>query len=171
MKKIDISILPMILVLCLYGIGRADLVDISVATDKTTYLVDEDVQVFISAYNPGTDPVTLTFASDIQITYWMDEIYDWQEGRSRLPAITQVTINPNTTHTWDLTHSSYEMSLYPLEIGTHNVVGIVMAYELPCSGDSTPVEFKVIPEPATLFFFSFGTLWIIRYSKRNNRSY
>jgi|GEM_PF-7003056 len=60
MKTKIISILALNLVLFLSGIGIADLVDISVATDKPTYQVGEEVIVYVSAYNPNTEPVTLT---------------------------------------------------------------------------------------------------------------
>jgi len=165
MKTTSISILALVLVLCLSDIGRADLVDISVATDKPTYQVGEEVKVYVRAYNPGLDSVTLTFGSNIQTSYWMDDIYDWQAGRDRLWVLTYATINPNTTHTWELIHGSYEMSVYPLEIGTHSVVGIVGAYELSGNGESSPIEFEVIPEPASLIILTTGSLWIFRYSR------
>jgi len=43
------------------------------------------------------------------------------------------------------------MTEYPLAIGTHSVVGEVVGY-----GDSAPIQFEVVPEPATVsFLFHF----------------
>jgi len=155
------------LVLGFAGRAKSAIVDINVATDKTTYSLGEEVVVFITAYNPNPEPVTLTggfyFAS-----YIMDEVYDWAEGRSAPQVILKVTINPGDSITWDLTHGSYEMQEYPLTLGKHMVVGEVLAVELIGDGKSAPVEFDVVPEPATILFLTLGicAMRIRRYRRR-----
>ena len=168
MKTKIISILALNLVLFLSGIGSADLVDISVATDKPTYQVGEDVKVYVSAYNPGLDPVILTFTSSLEASYWMNEEYYWHENKIFVPSGFLLTINPKITHTWELIHGPDELSEYPLNIGTHNVIGMVGAYELQDSYLTEPVEFEVIPEPASLIILTTGSLWIFRYSRKRN---
>ena len=116
------------------------LIEVSTTTDKSTYLLGEEVTVFVTAYNPNPEPVTLTggfyFAS-----YIMDGVYDWVEGRFAPAVILYLTIKPYDSFTWDITHGSYEMQEYPLAIGTHTVVGEVLGY-----GESAPVEFEVVAE-------------------------
>ena len=130
MKTTSISILAFVVVLCLNGIGWADLVDISVATDKPTYLVGEEVIVYVSAYNPGEDPITLSFVSSLQATYWMDESYYWHINETITPSTSYVMVNAHSTYTWELTHNVDKMSDYPLFVGEHNVNGYVLALEL-----------------------------------------
>ena len=143
-----------VLALSMSEFAGATIVDVSVATDKPQYQFEEDVIVSVSAYNPTESPVTLTFGSDIQTSYWMDSIYDWEEGRSRLTVITYVKIAAYDSYTWQMTHAAYERTQYPLDLGAHTVVGEVLGYGL-----SDPVEFEVIPEPSTIIMISIGVIW------------
>ena len=115
-------------------------IEVITTTDKSTYLLGEEVTVFVTAYNPNSERVTLGggfyFAS-----YIMDGVYDWAEGRSAPAVITSMTIEPHDSCTWELKHGSYELGVYPLNVGTHTVVGEVVGY-----GESTPVEFEVRSE-------------------------
>lgn len=134
----------------------ATLVEITVDTDKDVYELGEEVKVYVSVYNPGLDPVTLTFSSTLQASYWMDEIYYWHENKVFLQVLTHVTINSNTTHTRELIHGINEMQEYPLEIGLHTVTVMVVAYELQNEYLTEPVEFEVLPEPGTILLFGIG---------------
>lgn len=150
-----IKIITFMILLCIAGIANATIVDITVATDKESYLLGEEVIVSVTAYNPNPEPVTLTggfyFAS-----YIMDGIYDWVEGRSGPPVIIYLTIEPDDSFTWNLTHGSYEMQEYPLALGIHTVVGQVLAVELIGDGTSASSEFEVIPEPSTFLLLVIG---------------
>ncbi len=57
-----------------------------------------------------------------------------------------------------MTHGSYEMQEYPLTVGMHTVIGEVLAVELIGDGKSIPVEFEVVPEPATFVLLGIGGL-------------
>lgn len=147
------KIITIMILLCISGIAEATIVDITVATDKESYLLGEEVIVSITAYNPNPEPVTLYFGSSLLATYLMDDVFDWSEGRIFEPVNLQLTIQPYNFHTFDLKHGLYEMSLYPLDFGTHTVVGEVVRY-----GQSAQVQFDVVPEPSTLLILGFGTL-------------
>jgi len=138
------AIIVVVTAIILFGASslvEATTVEVSVATDKATYLLGEDVTVFVTAYNPNPQPVTLFFGSALQRSYSIDGIYDWRQGHGWGDWPTRVVIGPNDTHTWDLIHGSYERQFYPLDIGTHTVIGEVVGY-----GYSTPIEFKVAPD-------------------------
>lgn len=136
------------------GVVGATIVDISVATDKAIYQLNEHVTVFVTAYNPNQDPVTLGFGSSLTTTYVMDGVFNWSEGKVFNPSGRQLTIEANESFTWDITHGSEEMGLYALDLGVHSVVGEVVGY-----GQSDAVEFDVIPEPATILILSCGVFW------------
>ena len=153
MKKTFILVL--VFVLFLSGIGKATIVDISVATDKSTYLLGEYVTVYVSAYNPNVEPVTLGFPSSLQATYIMDGTYDWSMAKLFAQVVTGVSVNPDESHTWTLIHEALDMNLYPLDIGVHSVVGEVVNY-----GQTTPAEFEVIPEPITFAYLLLGGISI-----------
>lgn len=150
-----------VLLLCVGArLAKADIIDISVATDKETYLLGEDVTVFVTAYNPNPDPITLYFASSLQASYLMDGVFDWRTGKGFEYMVTKRVIEPYDSRVWQLDHGTYEKAIYPLSIGRHTVVGEVVGY-----GQSAPVEFQVIPEPASVLLIGLGALWI-RAGKR-----
>ncbi len=154
MKKL--KFLFMVIVMAGYvGMVGATVVDISVATDKEIYQLNEDVIVFVTAYNPNQEPVTLGFPSALTTTYLMDGVFNWSEGKVFAPSGLQLTIEAHEFATWELTHGSIEMGLYALNLGVHSVVGEVVGY-----GQSEAVEFEVIPEPATIVILSFGVFWV-----------
>ena len=90
----------------------------------------------------------------------MDDVFDWTEGKEFAQGATNVTIEPDDYYTWELTHSLDEMMLYPLDVGIHSVVGVVVGY-----GQSIPIEFEVTPEPATVFLLGLGAI-CIRQNRR-----
>ena len=156
--------MAVVLVLAFGGMARATIVEVSVATDKPTYLLGEHVTVFVTAYNPSLESVTLTFGSALQASYLMDDVFDWTEGKVWAYGVTQVVINSHDFYTWDLIHGSNEMTRYPLNIGNHVVVGEVIGY-----GQSAPVEFEVIPEPTIFLFLVMGIAGI--RAKHRNKSH
>ncbi|MHC4559970.1 MAG: hypothetical protein ACYS80_21990 [Planctomycetota bacterium] len=116
------------------------IIGISVATDKSTYVLGEVVKVLVTATNPNPEQVTLTFSSDLQAVYLMDGTFYWDAGKGHLPMITHVTIGPYDSYTWEFAHDTYSKA-YPLSVGTHKVAGAVWGY-----GRSAPVEFEVVLE-------------------------
>ena len=139
----------------------ATLVEITVGTDKDVYELGEEVRVYVSVYNPGL-PVTLTFGSTLQASYLMDGTYYWHQDKYFLDVITNVTIDSNATHTWELVHGMYEMESYPLDIGIHTLVGKVMAWQLIDNNTSEVICYEVIPEPVAILLFGIGGLLLRR---------
>ena len=157
-KKADILI---ILILVLFEVTKVAAVNISTITDKESYLLGEEVVVSVTAYNPDPNPVTLNFATSLQASYLMDSVYDWSDGKFFIQFGRQLTIDPYGSYTWDLIHGHYEMELYPLDIGTHTVVGEVVGY-----GNSSTVQFRVIPEPAMILLLTLGGLLLINRRRK-----
>ena len=116
------------------------IVEVSVTTDESTYLLGEEVTVFVTAYNPNPQAVTLYFGTTLEASYLMDGVFDWTEDKYFAQVIGQFTIEPYDSYTWNLCHGPDEMAIYPLDVGTHTVVGEVVGY-----GQSAPVEFEVVP--------------------------
>jgi hypothetical protein len=141
----------LIFVLC--GMTKAKAINITTITDKESYLLAEEVVVSVTAYNPDLNPVTLYFATSLEASYLMDGVYDWSEDKLFSQVPTSVTIDPYGYYTWQLTHGPTEMEAYPLEIGAHTVVGEVVGY-----GNSSTVQFQVIPEPAAMLLLTLGGL-------------
>jgi len=142
--RIIITIIAAILALQA-GVAQATIVEVSAATDKATYLFGEEVTVFVTAYNPNAEAVTLSFGSSLMASYMMDGVFDWSEDKVFAQVLTQVTIEAYDSHTWELQHGLYEWEFHPLRVGTHTVVGEVVGY-----GYSPLVEFEVVPKPVPI---------------------
>jgi hypothetical protein len=148
-----IKIITFMILWCIAGIAKAMIVDITVATDKESYLLGEEVIVSVIAYNPNPEPVTLGFTTSLQASYLMDGVFNWSEGRQFNPIPTGRVIQPYDSYTWIISHDSHAMTIYPMEVDIHSVVGEVVGY-----GQSAPLHFEVIPEPATFLLFGLGVL-------------
>lgn len=155
--KITLVLIAAILLFGLKKFIRADIVEISVETDKSTYLLDEEVVVSITAYNPNPDPVILYFGDALHASYLMDDVFDWSQGKVFAQVISNITINPYESKMWERVHGLEEMNIYPLSIGSHTVAGEVVGY-----GQSLPKEFDVVPEPLSFFLFGAGVLFLSR---------
>jgi len=151
MMKRLITIIAVVILSSFDGMAKATVVDVTVATDKESYLLGEEVIVSVIAYNPNPEPVTLGFSSSLVVSYLMDNVYDWAEGRQFSPVILQLTIQPYNFKTLELVHGYDEMAIYPLDVGTHTVVGEFVGY-----GQSAPVQFEVIPEPSSILLLAIG---------------
>jgi len=160
MKKNNLMFVVCIFLLC-GGLAQAAIVDISVATDKSVYQLGDNMTISITAYNSGSESVTLKFGSTMQASYLMDNTFDWTKGKTYATVLTSVTIAAGDSYTWTLSYGTKEMAYYTLDIGSHAVVGEVLGYD-----SSSPVEFIVIPEPATLLVFSIGLPIFRIFSKR-----
>lgn len=163
MKKNKLVFMGMLL-LCFVFMQSAKLVatpnlEITVDTDKDIYLLGEDMIVSVIALNLDDTPIQLGFPSTLQASYLFDGIFDWTQGKLFFDTPTTVTINANDTYTWNLAYGTEEKYLYPLAIGYHEVVGEIVGY-----GESNPVAFQVIPEPATFVILSVGWLLLRKRS-------
>jgi hypothetical protein len=156
--KSKLSLLVLFLVTSL---TNASVILICVDTDKDTYQQGEDIHIEVIAYNPGIESVTLT-GGFYFTTYIMDGEFNWAEGKSGPAVILTKTIDAGESVTWNHTHGTYEWLAFPLEIGTHSLVGQVLAFELQEENESQPVEFTVIPEPTTFLLIGAGFCFLRR---------
>ena len=134
------------------------LVEVSVTTDKPTYLLGEEIGISIIAFNPNNYEVILEFwESWTDTSYCIDNSICPICGAGGFPPI---VIPQLSTHTWHHDYLTGFSSQYPLlEIGVHSVVGAVNI-EPPIQ--SEPFEFTVVPEPCTLSLLTLGGLALLR---------
>ena len=159
MKKQILVAIVFTMIMCFSTLANATIVDISASTDKTVYQLGETVVVSIIVYNPNPEPVTLSYSGG-NITYIMDNIFDWKTGKAFPLWVLNKTIDAYDFWTVELVHGSVESSFYPLDAGNHSVVGIIGSY-----GSSVPVQFEVVPEPGTLSLFCGSAFLIKLYAK------
>jgi len=162
----EIITIMVMLVLWTAQLAKATVVDICTATNKLTYLLGEEVVVFVIAYNPNPEPVTLTFPTSMQVSYLMDNTYGWKYHHGSWPEVTEQRIEGFSPHTWTLVHGVDEMETYLPMLGTHTIVGEVLGY-----GQSALIEFDVVPEPATILFIGLGSLILRRNFSLSNNSF
>ena len=160
MKTKIMGVATIVLVLGFAGLAEATIVDVCAATNKQVYTLGEEVVVFVIAYNPNPEPVTLGFPTTLQASYLMDSTYDWTEGKGFLTIPSGCRIDPYSSYTWNLIHGLKELERYPLSVGTHTMTGYVVGY-----GQSAPVEFEVVPEPSMLLLLVIG-LVAVRVRRR-----
>lgn len=137
--------------------------EITVDTDKDIYLIGETVEVYISAYNPTAEDITLNMATP-PTRYLMDDTYFWQQNMVSVdwtPPLDTVLIQSGQTLTWQLDHDEAENTQYPLEVGFHTVRGYIYSTET-IGQYSELVEFQVIPEPLTFSLLLLGSFFIRR---------
>lgn len=109
--------------------------EVTVATDKTEYALDEPVQISVTATNTLPEPITLTFSSSLEASYIIDGVYDWSKNHPSLPVATNLTLESGASKTWEFTHTAADYRLLP---GKHSIVGVVIGY-----GKSEPTEIFV----------------------------
>ena len=161
MKTRILGIIAAALVLGFVGMAKATIVDVSVATDKASYSLGEEVVVSVTAYNPNPEPVTLGFPTSLQVSYLMDGVFNLSDHMVFTPIPTGRIIQPYDSYSWNLSHDSHAMTIYPLDVGTHTVVGEVVGY-----GQSAPLQFEVIPEPSSISLLAIGIVGV-RAKHRN----
>lgn len=130
---------------------------ITVDTDKDVYQVGENVHVYVTAYNPTSESIKLTFFTSIESSYVIDATYNWAHHQINTPFSHSIMLNPYTSKTWEFTHGISEQHDYFLNVGSHSVIGQVGAMELS-DINSLPSDFMVVPEPATLSLLCLGFL-------------
>lgn len=113
-------------------------VTISVATDQTSYMVGEPIEIKITAHNAGASPVTLGFPSSLQAFYEIDDVYT--PPLVGLAILTEAVIPAMGSHDWSYWHRWDD---YDLAIGQHSVTGSVVNYF-----ESAPQYFSIVASPA-----------------------
>jgi len=108
---------------------------VTVATDKKEYALDEPVQISVTATNTGLEPITLGFPISQEASYVIDGVYDWSRHHPALMVETHFTLQPEEVRTWEFTHTAEDYRLLP---GGHSIVGVVIGY-----GKSEPTEIFV----------------------------
>ena len=130
-------------------------IEVSVITDKPTYLLGENIGLSVTAFNPNNYEISL----DALSYYNIDDVA-W------LPIYTMIVrppipLSPFSSYSWHFEHfhgSPLDPMLYPfLEVGVHSVVGQAAVDTEPYV-QSVPVQFTVAPEPATIVFIFTGML-------------
>ncbi len=100
--------------------------EVTVETDKLEYALDEDVQILVTATNKSLEPITLKFGSSHQASYVIDGVYDWSKNHPALEVLTELTLQPGESWTWDpFVHKPEDYGLLP---GRHSIVGVVIGY-------------------------------------------
>ena len=160
-KKIIVILVAATIILLVESEAMATIVDIFATTNKPVYELGEEVVVSVIAYNPNPEPVTLGFVDALQASYLMDNTYDWKDHHGAWLVVTEQRIEAFSPHTWTLVHGADEMETYLPTLGTHTIVGEVLGY-----GQSTPVGFEVVPEPATMLILCIGIIGV-RWKHRN----
>lgn len=152
MKKIAFLVFIAALVLQ----AHATVVNVSVSTDKYTYDISETPVVVYTIYNPTSEATTLEYVGS---THIIDGTLFYTEGEFVVQVIdTSVTIEAYGSYTW-------EQSKYTAEeigLGLHSVEGVVAPGTIVGLYISDPVEFEIVPEPASMCLMAVGALVLHR---------
>lgn len=100
-------------------------IELSVATDKSTYTQGEDIRITLSAHNTSSAPATLDFTSGCQTAYTIAGFHSLA-AKLCLQALTSVTIPAMGTYTWEMIHSPAE---FMIPAGTRILQGQVVGYD------------------------------------------
>ena len=135
-------------------------------TDKSVYQLGETVNITITVSNFGSTVETLmgggTYLMEdgsggiISTDYIIDDTYiwsDWYKVINGSGLMWMREFQPGETDSWVMSHGTHQMQDYPLDVGSHSVVG-----KAGFTLFSDPVIFYVTPEPATLSLLAFGGL-------------
>ena len=86
--------------------------------DKEIYLEGESIEIVIHVINWSEQELTLEFPTSHQVDYFIDDSYQWSEGRGFTEAETTVTILPGEMHNWKFTHTPEDYAVPP---GEHTI--------------------------------------------------
>jgi hypothetical protein len=141
-------------------------VEYYVQTDKSTYLLGEDVEMLYRITNLGQESITYTVGWSPIWNFWAETggQHIWTGMYSKLAVVTSLTIEPgesvefpeyNSPFTWDLRDDAGDL----VQPGEYNVVGGIDHPEDYYAYTKVPVQIEVIPEPATLLLLAIGAVW------------
>jgi len=97
---------------------------VSVATEKSTYAPDEQIQVIITAKNNSPETAVLNFNTGCQVGYAM-AFFDSTSAQLCTMALTSVSIPPYGSKTWNLVH---DPATYRIPAGSYKLTGKVFGY-------------------------------------------
>ena len=168
-----VSIIFLFLSVILSSSAKASL-DISAVTNKSIYELGETVNITISVFNSGSTAETLMGGGKylmedgsggiMSTDYIIDDTYIWSDRYKVIDGtgvMWMKEFQPGQTQTWVMSHGSQQMQDYPLNAGTHSIVGKA-GFNLY----SNPVSFEVIPEPTTLSLLALGAFFAGRRRRR-----
>ena len=161
-----VSIFFIIIVIVILSPSAQASLNISAFTNKSVYELGETVNITITVFNSGSTAETLfgggfytndggEDGSGGTTDYIMDDNYIWSDwhkidtGGSGL--MWMKDFQPGQTDTWVMSHGTQHMQDYPLNVGSHSIVGKA-GFDLY----SNPISFEVIPEPATITLLTIG---------------
>jgi hypothetical protein len=127
--------------LLLLGVSLGQ-IDVTVTTPQSVYLFGETIPIEVTATNPSADTVTLNFPSTCQAEYIIGSYYSGNH-HGCYQVLTQVTLPPNSSFTWNLQNTPSD-TLLP--VGTYNLVGEVIGVgfsdtiQITISNITTPVD-------------------------------
>lgn len=152
-------------------------VEYYVQTDKSVYLLGEDVEILYRITNLGQESITYTVSWSPIWNFWSETggQHIWTGMYSKLGMVTSLTLEPsesvefpeyNPPFTWDLCDDTGDL----VQPGEYDVIGGIDHSENYYDYTKVSVQIEVIPEPATLSLFGGGALLFSRFSKRKRRS-
>ena len=170
-----VSIFFIMFVIVILSLSAHASLEIYTTTNKSVYQLGETVNLSITVFNSSSTAETL-FGGGIYTNdggedgsggttdYIMDDNYIWSDwhkidtGGSGL--MWMKDFQPGETKTWIMSHGTQHMQDYPLDVGSHSVVG-----KAGFTLYSDPVTFQVIPEPASFLLLSLGAFFAGRRRK------
>jgi hypothetical protein len=103
--------------------GTTKPIEISAAVGKKIYTQDEKFDITISAKNTTAAVKKLDFTSSCQVSYKIENVYNYMAARLCMMALTEVTLQPGETKTWTITHDPAE---FKIPTGTHTITAEVI---------------------------------------------
>jgi hypothetical protein len=148
-------------------------VEYYVQTDKSAYLLGEDVEMLYRITNLGQESITYTVSWNPIWNFWAETggQHIWTGMHSKLDEVTSLTLEPgesvefpeyNPPFTWDLRNDAGDL----VQPGEYDVIGGIDHSENYYDYTKVSVQIEVIPEPATFVLFGPGLLIVRPLSRR-----
>ena len=125
------------------GTGAQKGLVFEVTTDKSQYVVGEDISITIEVINTSDIPQTLSFSSSKQADYTIGRKFRWSEDKFFAQFLTSVEVPGNSSYRWNFTHRPAD---YKLEEGKHTILGEVVEY----GSASIQITVKTATSPLTI---------------------
>jgi len=131
------------LVMAVVAVGAASAagssLEVTVSTDKATYLRWEPITINVTLYNPTDETIHLWWSNSCTSGYVMDDRYHVPDPFAYCPqVIVEVDVDPGETITFAFDH---DWAAYAPEVGTHTVYGHSFGWF------TEPVTFEVVAAP------------------------
>jgi peptidoglycan hydrolase-like protein with peptidoglycan-binding domain len=103
--------------------GTTKPIEISASVGKKIYSQNESFDITITAKNTTAAVKKLDFTSSCQVSYKIDNLYNYMAARLCMMALTEVTLQAGETKTWTITHDPAE---FKIPTGTHTITAEVI---------------------------------------------